>query len=226
MTLASASDSASIFKDYKLKPGVYMIQDIVSKTYVDIQERTKELCCRPATALEGKGLWEILPSGPGYTIRRVEPGGPDHFCIVLEGTSDYYGRVETVHDEGYQGLEYIRFFWSMTNLTWDLAGGGSSADLTPVHYKDNAGSDICRIWKLIPVNSSAAGTSSVQAQRSAPALPSYDGSHASDQRCVCTCPHHTTEISDDETGTVTTVVEVTVTTTTKTTRKKYQIEGE
>ena len=78
----------SIFKDGKLKPGIYKIQNIVGQTYVDIREHTRELCCRPATLLEGKGLvglcppstyhrihsclqWEILPLGPGYTIRRV-----------------------------------------------------------------------------------------------------------------------------------------------------------
>ena len=78
----------STFKDGKLKPGVYQIQNIVGQTYVDIREHTGELCCRPATLLEGKGLvglcppstyhrshsclqWEILPLGPGYTIRRA-----------------------------------------------------------------------------------------------------------------------------------------------------------
>ena len=80
----------TILRDGKLKPGVYRIQNIVGQTYVDIQERTRELCCRSATALiGGKGLvglclhltpviivkylqWEILPSGRGYTIRRVQ----------------------------------------------------------------------------------------------------------------------------------------------------------
>ena len=88
MTLASMNDSVSIFKDGKLKPGIYMIQNVVSQTYVDMQEHSREVCCRPDTRLEGKGLvgsclhltrnhihghlqWEILPSGPGYTIRRV-----------------------------------------------------------------------------------------------------------------------------------------------------------
>jgi len=88
MTLTSANDFASIFKDGKLKPGIYMIQNVVSQTYVDMREHSRELCCRPDTRLEGKGLvgscphlthnrihghlqWEILPSGPGYTIRRV-----------------------------------------------------------------------------------------------------------------------------------------------------------
>ena len=56
MTVTSTSDPASIFKDGKLKPGVYKIQNIVGQTYVDIREHTRELCGRPATVLEGKGL--------------------------------------------------------------------------------------------------------------------------------------------------------------------------
>ena len=47
--------STSIFKDGKLKPGIYKIQNAASNTYVDIREHPKELCCRPATLLEGKG---------------------------------------------------------------------------------------------------------------------------------------------------------------------------
>ena len=58
----STNDSASIFTDGKLEPGIYKIQNIVSQTYVDIREHTKELCCRPATVLEdGKGLVGSCP---------------------------------------------------------------------------------------------------------------------------------------------------------------------
>jgi hypothetical protein len=46
----------SLFKDGKLRPGIYKIQNIVGQTYADIRDHTKELCGRPATALEGKGL--------------------------------------------------------------------------------------------------------------------------------------------------------------------------
>ena len=52
----------SIFKDGKLRPGIYRIQNIVSQTYVDIREHTRELCCRPATLLEGKGLVGLYPA--------------------------------------------------------------------------------------------------------------------------------------------------------------------
>ena len=61
MTLTSTNDYASIFKDGKLKPGVYKIQNIVSQTYVDIREHTRELCCRPAAVLEGNGLVSPCP---------------------------------------------------------------------------------------------------------------------------------------------------------------------
>ena len=92
MILPPQHDSASIFADGRLKAGIYRIQNIAGHTYLDIREKTQELCCRPGTTLEGKGFvsshppppplppcipvadrlqWEILPLGAGYTIRRV-----------------------------------------------------------------------------------------------------------------------------------------------------------
>jgi len=57
MTLTSTADSLSIFEDGKLKPGIYKIQNIVAKTFLDCEEHTREMCCRPANELsEGKGL--------------------------------------------------------------------------------------------------------------------------------------------------------------------------
>jgi hypothetical protein len=56
MAQTSTDDSVSVFRDGKLKPGIYKIQNIVGQTYLDIREHTKELCCRPVTVLEGKGL--------------------------------------------------------------------------------------------------------------------------------------------------------------------------
>ena len=61
MTLTSTSGYTSIFKDGKLKPGIYKIKNIVSQTYVDIREHTRELCCRPATVLEGNKLVGSYP---------------------------------------------------------------------------------------------------------------------------------------------------------------------
>jgi len=88
MTLHSTSDSSSIFKDGKLKPGIYKIQNIYSETYLDVKVSTREMCCRPVQDLaEGRGLvsrcpasvlhvsdyykWEIKQFGAGYTIQRV-----------------------------------------------------------------------------------------------------------------------------------------------------------
>jgi len=68
MTLAPTNESGSVFKDGKLQPGIYKIQSIVSQTYVDIQENTRELCGRPATLLEGKGL---VGSRPCLTCKTV-----------------------------------------------------------------------------------------------------------------------------------------------------------
>ena len=57
MTLNSTSDSSSILKDGKLKPGIYKIQSIKTETYLDIEVDTREVCCRPAKDLrEGRGL--------------------------------------------------------------------------------------------------------------------------------------------------------------------------
>ena len=58
MTLTSTNDPISIFE---LKPGIYKIQNIIGQTYVDIQEYTRELCGRPAAALEEKGLVGFCP---------------------------------------------------------------------------------------------------------------------------------------------------------------------
>ncbi|KAF9642236.1 hypothetical protein BDM02DRAFT_2471012 [Thelephora ganbajun] len=140
----SSTNSSSVFEDGKLRPAVYKIQNIVGQTYVDIREHSKELCGRPATVLEKKGLWEILPSGTGYTIRRLESGKPEQFCIMLGGlgnesrvstsTFPVAWRIEVVNEKGYPGCDYVRFFWGTTNMTWDLADYGSDKDHTPVSY--------------------------------------------------------------------------------------------
>jgi len=57
MALNSTSDSSSIFKDGKIKPGIYKVQNIYTETYLDIHRHSKELCCRPTKDLEdGRGL--------------------------------------------------------------------------------------------------------------------------------------------------------------------------
>jgi hypothetical protein len=57
MAAATANDALSIFKGGKLKPGIYKIQNLYAQTYVDINEHSRDVCCRSATALEeGKGL--------------------------------------------------------------------------------------------------------------------------------------------------------------------------
>ena len=80
--------TSSIFKDGKLKPGIYKIQNIHTEAFLDIEVSTRDVCCRSAAALgEGRGLvcpfqqplvdvsddqkWEIMPLGAGYSIRKV-----------------------------------------------------------------------------------------------------------------------------------------------------------
>jgi hypothetical protein len=62
MTLTSTGDSVSIFKDGKLKPGIYKIQNIQTDTYLDVDVPSREVCCRPAKDLgEGRGLVRLYP---------------------------------------------------------------------------------------------------------------------------------------------------------------------
>lgn len=88
MTLSSTSSSSSIFRDGKLIPGVYKIQNLYAETYLDVHLHSMELCCRPARDLEGKrgfvrpclhlrfahlitGKWRIARLGDGYAMWRV-----------------------------------------------------------------------------------------------------------------------------------------------------------
>ena len=60
---STTSDSLSIFEDGKLKPGIYKIQNLYSRTYVDIHEHSRAVCCRPAVTLEeGGGLVCSFPN--------------------------------------------------------------------------------------------------------------------------------------------------------------------
>jgi len=52
MVDSTTSDSLSILEDGKLKPGIYKIQNLYTRTYMDIHDHLREVCCRPATALK------------------------------------------------------------------------------------------------------------------------------------------------------------------------------
>ncbi|KAF9781762.1 hypothetical protein BJ322DRAFT_243167 [Thelephora terrestris] len=231
------NDAVPIFKAGKLRPGIYKIQNIVSQTYVDMRESPKELCCRPATLLEGKGLWEILPLGHGYTIRRLEPGKPDQFCIMLHGPGNRISvapfsvawRIELVRDGGHHpGDEYVRFFWGTTNNTWDLHGGGEG-DRTPLHLHNNGDSNACRIWKLIlekPNDVDPAQQANPVPPLGMGPLPAYDENPGNRRRART--PHNAETNDDDDDDFETTVLETTVTTTKKTVtrRRRHRAEGE
>ena len=90
MTLASTSETPSIFKDGKPKPAVYKIQNFFYDYYLDFDQLSKEVCCRTPEDLEdGRGLvglrlrslwfvdlttrgkWEIKNFSVGYTVKAV-----------------------------------------------------------------------------------------------------------------------------------------------------------
>lgn len=88
MTLHSTKDPLSLFQDGKLKPGIYKIKNVLTQTFVDIEEHSRRACSRPSKDLEeGNGLvgliplplirvsddhkWEIKPLLAGYTVKRV-----------------------------------------------------------------------------------------------------------------------------------------------------------
>ena len=90
MTLASTSDTPSIFKDGKPRPGIYKIKNFCYGYYLDFNQLSKEVCCRTPDELEdGRGLvrlrlrslwfvslttrakWEIKNLGIGYTVKVV-----------------------------------------------------------------------------------------------------------------------------------------------------------
>ena len=57
MTFTSAGSCLSAFEGGKPKPGTYKIQNIHNDAYLDIEVRSRELCCRAAQDLgEGRGL--------------------------------------------------------------------------------------------------------------------------------------------------------------------------
>jgi len=57
MASTSTSNSLSIFKDGKLKPGIYKFQNLYNDAYLDIREDSREMYCRPPQDLkEGRGL--------------------------------------------------------------------------------------------------------------------------------------------------------------------------
>ena len=82
MTSNLHSDSLSIFKDGKLKPGIYKIQKIYTETFLNIETHSRGVCCRPARDLvrlyllsvvhvSDGGKWEIKPLGVGYSVQVV-----------------------------------------------------------------------------------------------------------------------------------------------------------
>jgi len=57
MVLSPIIDATSTFKDGKLNPVIYTIQNLYIETFLDFQVHSREVCCRPARDLgEGMGV--------------------------------------------------------------------------------------------------------------------------------------------------------------------------
>ena len=100
MTLDSTTgDSLSVLKDGKPEPGIHEIQNLCTRTSMDVHDHLREVCCRPATDLEdrmgfvrplwpathssGDWKWEIEPLGAGYSVQRVRLS---IFCDTISAT--------------------------------------------------------------------------------------------------------------------------------------------
>ncbi|KAF9781777.1 hypothetical protein BJ322DRAFT_243880 [Thelephora terrestris] len=233
----SISNPSSIFKDGKLKPGIYKIQSLYSQAFIDIHEHSRDVCCRPATLLgEGRGLWEIKPLGAGYSVKRVDPGRPEQFCVLLHGVKDdvhpslgvtpypMAWKLAIVGDEQHRGFEYVRFHWETTDVVWDLAGA-SDKDGTRVNLFRDTPPRPWRIWKLIPVRvENTLSPSQPLSEKLDPGSPPTYDEHegepepSSSTRTQCFKPEL------EEFGTIVNEVTVVTTTSTVTTRKRYRVE--
>jgi len=152
----------SILQDGKLKPGIYKIQNLQTGTWVDIEEQSRAVCCRPAQNIEeGNGLWEIQLLGAGYSVKRVEPGKPDQFCMVMDKVElaalsvaayPVAWRVEIVDNVKHRGFEYVRFCWGITDWSWAVSYGSkeNGAPVVTWTHADRE-SQTGLMWKLIPV---------------------------------------------------------------------------
>jgi len=164
MLVTVPDDPMSIFEYGKLKPGKYKVQNLTSQTYLEVQNDSRRLCCRPDRVLSPwGGLWEFKSTDSGYTIKKVESGKPDQYCNAVEWGLFGFGnpvsataypaawRVELVNDLKFQGFGYVRIFWGSSNKALDLTWWGSSNDGTSVTLWENIDPAPWRIWKLLPV---------------------------------------------------------------------------
>ena len=62
-TNSTTGDSVSVFKGRRLKPRIRKVWNLYDKTYVNIQERSKEVWCRLTTALEERGQLYVRFNG-------------------------------------------------------------------------------------------------------------------------------------------------------------------
>ena len=92
--MPSPSLGSTIFEDGKLKPGLYKIQNLQSKTYLDIHEHSMEVCCRPASALEENDGIVRTPRRSTLSLANplVTVGSPSVRCWLYDSHSIFEQR--------------------------------------------------------------------------------------------------------------------------------------
>ncbi|KAF9648163.1 hypothetical protein BDM02DRAFT_3115784 [Thelephora ganbajun] len=232
MTTNPTSNSSPIFRDGRLRPGIYKIRNIFTETYVDIEVHSRRVVCRPAKDLEeGRGLWEIKQLGAGYMVQRAEPGEPEQFCTLMDQIKDVKDgsplsvaaypvawRVEIVDDDKHRGFEYVRLCWGATRWSWAVSHWSKDNGAQVVSWTEGDHVSVpLLMWKLIPVKVEGMTTPSRSSSETLGpgSLPSYD-EDASGQSLTRA---QRTESERDDFGTIVTEV------TTITTRKRYRVEG-
>jgi len=96
-------DPMSIFVDGKLKPGTYKVQNLAGQTYLEVEEYSKELCCRPATVLAPQDALVISRRTTGP--RKVNV--PDAFTVGISSVGVRIQHQEGAQDRHLQSLKSV-----------------------------------------------------------------------------------------------------------------------
>ena len=111
MTLNSTDSSSSIFKNGKLKHGIYKIQNLCCETFLDVHHHSKQVCCRPAQNLEdGEGLVRL---SPGLVVAHLTIKSGRSNALGLDTR---YRRWDHLCDLTYRALGNVRASLSQGSL--------------------------------------------------------------------------------------------------------------
>ncbi|KAI0088295.1 hypothetical protein BDY19DRAFT_190321 [Irpex rosettiformis] len=142
----------------QIKPGLYALQNKVSKTFVMMGPDEKTLGCWPENAFKDKNtkIWEVTALGDGYAIRLH---GTNKYCTLEESirgdspinVSNFQAawRIERNHSPVHGDDDYFQLFWSNTNLTWDLSWFGKADPGTLIKLQYQNRYQECRLFKFI-----------------------------------------------------------------------------